>query len=485
MSNIFSRNNIKFIKTIYFKEFIDYNIFIKLRSNTMEKFLDFNKFNKIHFIGIGGVSMSSLAMMLKEKGKEITGSDSTESSNTNMLKDNGITVYNNHEAKNAVGTELIVYTAAIPDSNPELVYAKENNIPIMERAVLLGALMSSYSNSIAVSGTHGKTTTTSMIASILLDAKTDPTIHIGAHFNRVNGNYKTGHSNFSIYEACEYVNSFLHFYPETAIILNIDADHLDFFKTLENIQNSFLSFTENVHQNGTIIINGDDYNCRYILEKSNRKIVTFGMESSNNCYPFNIRTIDGKPCFDVNYCGEVINDVQLSVYGEHNILNALASICTMKKYNIDNQYILKGLLNFTGANRRFEIKKYYNGAPIIDDYAHHPTEIKATISSAKNAGYKKITVIFQSHTYTRTKFLMNEFAKELSQADKVILTDIYSAREINTVGVNIIDLKNMIPNSQYISKFDDIAQYIKQNATKDDIFILMGAGNINTVADMI
>jgi len=451
----------------------------------MEKFLDYNKYIKIHFIGIGGVSMSSLAMMLKEKGKVITGSDSTESLNTKMLKKNGIVVYDKHDASNAIGAELIVYTAAIPDTNPELVYAKENNIPIIERAVLLGALMSSYKNSIAVSGTHGKTTTTSMISSVLLAAKTDPTIHIGAHFNQINGNYKTGHSTYSVYEACEYVNSFLHFYPQTAIILNIDADHLDFFKNIDNVKRSFLLFTENVDEDGLVIINGDDANCHYIIDECSRKLITFGFSNKNDCYPLNIRLKDGKPCFDVCYFDNIIKDVCLSVYGEHNILNALATICAVKHYGIDDKNIISGLYNFTGANRRFEVKKYYNGAPIIDDYAHHPTEIKATISSARSAGFKNITVIFQSHTYTRTKFLMNEFAKELSEADKVVLTDIYSAREINTVGANIIDLKNMIPNCEYISKFTDIAEYIKQNATEGDIYILMGAGNINTVADLI
>lgn len=451
----------------------------------MEKFPDIDRYNKIHFVGIGGVSMSSLAMMLKEKGKLITGSDSNESPNTVMLKENGIVVYSEHSAKNATGAELIIYTAAIPDTNPELVYAKENNIPMMERAVLLGALMSSYKKSIAISGTHGKTTTTSMVSSILLSAKTDPTIHIGAHFNQINGNYKTGHSDYSIYEACEYVNSFLHFYPMTAVILNIDADHLDYFKTLDNVKKSFLLFTENVDENGVVIVNGDDDNCHYVIDECRRNVITFGLNNTNDCYPINITTKEGKPCFDVNYKDEIISNISLSVYGEHNILNALASICAVKQYGISNEFIIDGLKSFTGANRRFEIKKYYNGAPIVDDYAHHPTEIKATILSAKKAGYKKVTVIFQSHTYTRTKFLMNDFAKELSNADKVVLTDIYSAREINTVGANIIDLKNMIPNCEYISSFDDIAEYIKKNATPDDIFILMGAGNINTVADLI
>jgi len=451
----------------------------------MEKFPDLNKYNKIHFIGIGGVSMSSLAMMLKEKGKTVTGSDSTVSANTEMLKANGITVYPEHKAENAVGAELIIYTAAIPDKNPELVYAKQNNIPTMERAVLLGSIMSSFSHSIAVAGTHGKTTTTSMISSVFLAADADPTIHIGAHFSQIGGNYATGRSDYSIYEACEYVNSFLHFYPETAIILNIDADHLDFFKNIENIKKAFLAFTENVDKQGVVIINGDSENCSYIIDECDRKVITFGFSTFNDCYPENIRIVDGKPCFDVVYNSNVINDVQLSVFGEHNILNALATVCAAKYYNLDDKSIRTGLQNFTGASRRFEIKKYCNGAPIVDDYAHHPTEIKATIASARSAGFKNINVIFQSHTYTRTKFLMNDFARELSAADKVVLTDIYSAREYNTVGANIIDLKNMIPGSIYISEFTDIAQYIKDNATEDDIFILMGAGNINSVANLL
>lgn len=450
----------------------------------MQCFFDIDKYNKIHFIGIGGVSMSSLAMMLKEKGKVITGSDANVSQNTKMLIKNGIPV-SNHDASNAVGAELVVYTAAIADSNPELVYAKQNSIPTIERAVLLGALMSSYSKSIAVAGTHGKTTTTSMIASVFLAAKADPTIHIGAYFEQINGNYKTGESDYSIYEACEYVNSFLNFYPDVAVILNIDADHLDFFKTLDNIKKSFLNFTENINDGGKIIINGDDINCSYIIDETAKTTITFGLGKRNDCYAQNVRISDGKPMFDAVYKNELISNIELSVFGEHNILNALACICSAKTYGIDDNSIKQGLKNFKGASRRFEIKKFYNGAAIVDDYAHHPTEISATIKSAKMAGYKKTTVIFQSHTYTRTKFLMNEFAEELKHADKVVLTDIYSAREINTVGANIIDLKNMIEGSEYISDFNDIANYIKQNAEPDTVFILMGAGNINSVADLI
>lgn len=451
----------------------------------MENFPDLNKYNRIHFIGIGGVSMSSLAMLLFGNNKAVTGSDSTESKNTLTLKNKGIKVYIGHDAKNVYGAELIVYTAAISDNNPELVYAKEHNIPIIERAVLLGMLMSTYSKSIAISGTHGKTTTTSMLSSVLLEAKTDPTILIGAYFEPICGNYRVGNSDYSVYEACEYVNSFLHFYPQTAVILNIDEDHLDFFKNIDNIKESFLNFTQNISDDGYLIINGDDSNCNYIIDNCKKETITYGIRPTNDCYVENVRYEQGKPVFDAIYKNERIENIKLSVFGEHNILNALATIAVSKNYGINNLDIVNGLYSFKGASRRFEPKKEFNGALIVDDYAHHPTEIKATISAAKSAGFVKTTVIFQSHTYTRTKYLMDDFAKELSLADQVVLTDIFSAREINTVGANIIDLKNMIPGAKYISSFEKIAEYIKENAKPNELYILMGAGNINQVSELI
>ena len=451
----------------------------------MENFPDINKYQHIHFIGIGGVSMSSLAMLLKGNGKTVTGSDSTESNNTKELKKSGIAVTIGHKTENVTSAQLVVYTAAISDNNPELVFAKENGIPIIERAVLLGMLMVTYKHSVAVSGTHGKTTTTSMISSVLLNANYDPTILIGAHFKLINANYKVGASDYSVYEACEYVNSFHHFYPEIAVILNIDSDHLDFFKNLDAIKASFLKFTENVSDNGYIIINGDDKNCDYIKGNCSKKIITFGLSGENDCYAENVRIEKGRPVFNAIFNGEKIEDISLSVFGNHNILNALASICVAKIYGVDNVSIKEGLFDFKGADRRFEVKKEVNGAIIVDDYAHHPTEIKATISAAKAAGFKKTTVIFQPHTYTRTKYLMDDFAKELSAADQVILTDIYSAREINTVGVNILDLRDKISKSVYISSFNDIAKYINENADSNELYILMGAGNVNQIANIL
>lgn len=451
----------------------------------MESFPDLNKYSRIHFVGIGGVSMSSLAVILSKNGKTVSGSDRAESENTRLLRSQGITVHIGHAADNVADAQLIVYTAAVKDSNPELVRAKETGIPMIERAVLLGMLMSLYPHSIAVAGTHGKSTTTSMLSSVFLDSEYDPTVLIGAHFDRINANFKVGKSEFAVYEACEYVNSFHHFYPDTAVILNIDADHLDFFKDLESIKASFAKFTENVSSEGTVVINGDDPNCAEVLKHCTRKVMTFGRGRENDCYAENIRYENGKPVFDIIIGEKALKDVKLSVFGEHNIMNALAAACCAVIYGIADSAILSGLLSFKGADRRFQIVKTVNGAHIADDYAHHPTEISATISAAKAAGYKKITVIFQPHTYTRTKLLLNGFIAALSAADKVILTDIYSAREINTVGADVTEIVRGIENAEYISKREDIAAYIRTSAKPDEIYVLMGAGDINKTAELL
>ena len=451
----------------------------------MERFPDLNKYEHIHFIGIGGVSMSSLAVILSENGKIVTGSDSAESDNTKMLAEHGISVFIGHDGANIDGADLIVYTAAIKDSNPELVRAKETGVPSIERAVLLGMLMSLYPHSAAVAGTHGKSTTTSMLSSVMLDSKLDPTILIGAHFDRINANYRVGLSEYAVYEACEYVNSFHHFYPDTAIILNIDADHLDFFKDINDIKKSFKKFIGNVNENGTIIINGDDPNCKGLTDGCRQKVITFGFDSSNDCFAQNVRQENGFPVFDAVLYDERIQNIKLSVLGTHNILNALASICCAKNYGIENVAVISGLQKFKGADRRFQIVKTVNGAQIADDYAHHPTEIEATISAAKAAGYKKICVIFQPHTYTRTKLLSDRFISSLSKADEVILTDIFSAREINTIGASVMDITAGLKGARYISSKEDIAKFIKDSAKPNEVYILMGAGDINKTAELL
>lgn len=450
-----------------------------------QEFEQYKRFSHIHFVGIGGVSMSSLAMILKSQGKKVTGSDSGGGPTIQKLTDAGITVFPVHSEKNPVGCDLLVYTAAISDNNPELVYAREQGIPMMERAVLLGYMMAEFKKSIAVSGTHGKTTVTSMISSILKTAKTDPTVMVGAHLKAIGGNYCLGKSPFAVYEACEYVNSFHHFYPQCGVVLNIDEDHLDFFKDLSAIQDSFCRFTENFAEDGLLIINGDDENCKKVQEYYKGTTLTFGIGKENTCRAENIEMISGYAHFDVYYEDTFITALALQVPGRHNILNALAASATASYYEISPEAIKEGIESFTGADRRFERKGTFNGAIILDDYAHHPTEIRATLESAKAAASGKVYVVFQPHTFTRTFYLMDEFAEALSIADHTILTDIYAAREINKLGVNILNLRDKIDGAIYISNFREIAEYLQSVLQPGDMAIMMGAGNVNQICGMI
>lgn len=429
--------------------------------------------------------MSSLALILKKQGKTVTGSDSGDGPTIQKLKDADITVYPEHKRENAAGCELLVYTAAISDNNPELVYARENNIPMMERAVLLGYMMAEFQRSVAVSGTHGKTTVTSLIASIFQAAGCDPTVLVGANLKAIGGNYCLGGSNYAVYEACEYVNSFHHFFPHCAVILNIDEDHLDFFKDLDAIKASFNRFTENIAEDGFLVVNGEDPNCKEVQEYYKGTILTFGLSDACTCQAKNITFHSGYPCFDIYYEGAFVTTVELKIAGNHNILNTLAATAVSLHYGLSPDAIKAGVESFTGADRRFENKGSCNGAIVLDDYAHHPTEIRATLGSAKAVAEGKVYVVFQPHTFTRTYYLMDEFAEALSAADQVILTDIYAAREINKVGVNILTLRDKIPNAIYISGFEDIAAYLKDTVQKGDFAILMGAGNVNTIAKLI
>ncbi|MBE6638885.1 MAG: UDP-N-acetylmuramate--L-alanine ligase [Ruminococcaceae bacterium] len=445
----------------------------------------FKNAKHIHFTGIGGVSMSALAMIAKSQGKKVTGSDISESDSVLSLRAHGITVTVGHHADNAIGCDLLVYTAAVKDNNPELVFVKTNNIPHCERAVLLGLLMAQYPHSVAVSGTHGKTTTTSMLSSVFMSAKADPTVLVGANLSLIGGNYRIGGSSYSVYEACEYCNSFHNFFPDAAIVLNVDADHLDFFKDLEDIQRSFIKFTHNINKDGVLIINGDDKNCRIVMESSPVKVISFGLGESNDISAADLSFSGALASFTALQNGKELGRVHMNVGGRHNVLNALSVIAAGLYYGLSFEDIADGIAAFGGADRRFQIKGKVKGAVIVDDYAHHPTEISATIASAKAAGYAPVTVIFQPHTFTRTKALMEEFAASLSKADKVIVTDIFSAREINTIGVKITDLRDRIEGSEYISDFTAIARYITDKAADKGCFILMGAGNVNQIATLL
>jgi len=450
-----------------------------------QNFDQYKSFSHIHFVGVGGVSMSSLALILKKQGKTVTGSDTGDGPTIAKLKDAGVTVYPVHAAENAANCDLLVYTAAISDNNPELVYARENSIPMMERAVLLGYMMAEFEKSIAIAGTHGKTTVTSLTASVFAAAACDPTVLVGANLKAIGGNYCLGKGPYAIYEACEYVNSFHHFYPHCGVILNIDEDHLDFFKDLDAIKASFNRFTDNIADDGCLVVNGDDANCAEVQKYYKGTILTFGLEGHNICRAENALLNNGYPCFDLYYDGKFVTHVAMRIPGKHNIYNALAAACVAIRYGLEPVAIKAGLEAFTGADRRFENKGTCNGAVILDDYAHHPTEIKATLESAKAAAKGKVYVVFQPHTFTRTYFLMEEFAQVLAIADQVILTDIYAAREINKVGVNILTLRDKIPGAIYISQFENIAAYLKENLQEGDFGILMGAGNVNTIAQLV
>ena len=453
--------------------------------------MDIKNYKHIHLIGIGGISMSAIAAILKHWGIFVTGSDSSESEVTEMLSKNGINVTIGTDLENSKKADLIIYTAAISKDNPELVLAKKNNIEALERADFLGEITKLYKDTICIAGTHGKTTTTSMVGCSFLEADLDPNIQVGAILKQLDSNYKIGNSDYFILEACEYVESFLKFYPKSAIILNIDNDHLDYFKNFDNIKNAFVKFVKLIPDDGLLVVNGDDENCLDLKNHTNAKFITYGIDNKNaNFVAKNITfNDDGFAEFDVYYNNEYFDKIKLSVPGKHNILNALATIALSNEYNLPKNSIKKGLYSFTGAHRRFEFVGKLNNASIYDDYAHHPTEIKATYNSLSNKKYNKSWVVFQPHTYSRTKNLLKEFANSLKDFDNIIITDIYAAREKNEYGISSLDLVNEIKkqekNAMHISEFNDIVEFLKNNVQENDIVITLGAGTITNLGKML
>ena len=443
----------------------------------------------IHFIGIGGISMSGLAEILFEEHFTISGSDSKESELTRHLEHMGMQIFYGQKASNIIeGIDLVVYTAAIREDNPEFAAAKEKGIPMLSRAELLGQIMDNYQNSIAVSGTHGKTTTTSMISQILLAAKKDPTITVGGILKAINGNLRVGKSDVFISEACEYTNSFLHFFPKISIILNIEADHLDFFKDLEDIRHSFHQFAALLPSDGTLIINGEIDQYQEICEGLDCSVITYGMSPEFDYSAQNI-TYDekGRVAFDFFRNGKMDTHIVLSVTGDHNVSNALSAIATAELLGLSMDTIQKGLLSFSGTDRRFEYKGTIDDVTIVDDYAHHPTEIKATLKAAKHYPHRKLWCVFQPHTYTRTKAFFQEFAEALSHADHVILADIYAARETDTLGVSSEALSDAIrslgTDSHYFPSFAEIETFLKENWNSGDLVLTMGAGDVVKVGE--
>ena len=451
--------------------------------------IDFNKPINIHFIGIGGISMSGLAEILLDRGFGISGSDAKESDLTKHLIQKGAVVQYGQRASNITDDiQLVVYTAAIHPDNPELMEAEKKNIPCMTRAVLLGEIMQNYQTPIAISGTHGKTTTTSMLSEILLAMDTDPTLSIGGILKDIGGNIRIGSSELFVAEACEYTNSFLSFFPKIGIILNIEEDHLDFFKDLADIRASFRKFAQLLPADGTLFINGDIENWQEITEGLACRVVTFGTTSASDYYPSDIfynKTADAT--FTVHSLNGQTRQLTLGVPGEHNISNALAAVALSDLLGIDYQDTAEALLNFHGTDRRFEYKGTINGITIVDDYAHHPTEIAATLHAALNYPHKTLWCIFQPHTYTRTKAFLPQFAKSLALADKVILADIYAARETDTLGISSADLQALVQKEGkecfYFHTFEEIEDFVLKNCINGDLLITMGAGDVVNIGE--
>lgn len=464
----------------------------------------------VHFIGIGGISMSGLAEVLLEERFTVTGSDQTESALTKKLEQSGATVFYGQRADNIQpGTDVVVYTAAVHEDNPEYQEALRQNLPLLSRAELLGQIMDNYGQSVAVAGTHGKTTTTSMAAQILLAAGADPTVSVGGILPAIGGNIRVGHSSCFITEACEYTNSFLHFYPKYSMILNIEEDHMDFFKDLDDIRRSFRLFAQNTAPDGAIIVNQEIEGLDRLLEGLTPETVTYGFDSSCDFYPENIAfqesgcaqfsimhrkkqtrqtTQDGNTSSFLAWSErEKVCDVSLCVPGRHNISNALAAAALAVQMGLPFAAIREGLHTFHGTDRRFQLKGTCQGATIIDDYAHHPTEIRATLSAAADYPHNRIICVFQPHTYTRTKAFLEEFAAALSAADLVVLADIYAARETDTLGVSSRDLLSKLENYGtkccYFPTFDDIEKFLLKNLMNGDLLITMGAGDILKVGE--
>ena len=451
--------------------------------------IDFNRPIKIHFMGIGGISMSGLAEVLLERGFTISGSDMKSSPITEKLESHGASIVYEQKAENITDDiDLVVYTAAIHPDNPEYRAVIEKNIPHMDRAELLGQIMNNYQNSIAVSGTHGKTTTTSMLSLIMLEGGCDPTISVGGILKDIDGNIRVGRSQNFITEACEYTNSFLKFNPRIELILNVEADHLDFFKDLDDIRHSFRLFSEKLDENGILIINGEIPNVSYFTQNLPCKVLTYGFDADDNYTVQNI-TFDEYACgsYDLYVDGQKIDHITLGVTGIHNVSNSLSAIAVARELGISMEHIKAGLLKFKGTDRRFEYKGEINGITIIDDYAHHPTEIEATLTAAKNYPHNKIWCVFQPHTYTRTKSLLNEFAEALSLADHVVLADIYAAREKDPGDIHSRDLQAALQRigtqTDYFPSFEEIENFLLQNCAHGDLLITMGAGDIVNVGE--
>ena len=434
---------------------------------------------RVHLAGIGGVSMCPLAEVLAGMGLQVQGSDMSESDTVRQLRAQGIPVAVGHSAENLKDCALVIRTAAIHDDNPEIAGAIARGIPVYERAQAWGAIMQHYQNAVCISGTHGKTTTTSMATHIFMAAQADPTVMIGGTLPLLHSGYRVGRGDTIILESCEYCNSFLNFFPTVAVILNVEADHLDFFKDLADIEHSFHAFADLVPQRGYIISNADDPGAREAVKGLSHPVFTFGIADPDaDCTAHNVAFHDGCPTFDIVIRGETYAHVELHIAGRHNILNSLAAASAAYVLGIPGSAVEEGLATFHGAGRRFERKGTFHGADVFDDYAHHPAELHALLTTAQSMGYERVICAFQPHTYTRTKALFDDFVRELQLPDVTILAEIYAAREKNDIGISSQDLAAKIPGAVYCSTLDQVADQLAKLARPGDLILTVGAGDI-------
>ncbi len=445
-----------------------------------------NEKKHCHLIGIGGVSMSPLAKVLHDRGIPVTGSDINESETVLELRRAGIPVAIGHRSENVLGAAFVIRTAAAHDDNPEVEYARDNGIPVFERAEAWGVIMRHYKNALCISGTHGKTTTTSMCTHILMAADMDPTVMIGGTLALLHSGYRVGRGDTIVLESCEYYNSFLSFSPTVAVILDIEADHLDFFKDLEDVKKSFRAFAELVPSyTGCVIANVDDENTMSAIDGIRRRVVTFGFSPRADIRAKNLVSENGVSDFDVIYKMKTYCHITLNIPGLHNVKNALAAAAAAIELGIPGEAVTKGLAAFRGAGRRFEYKGTLNGARVYDDYAHHPGELHALLDAVHSITNGRVVLAFQPHTYSRTKALFDDFARELARADKVFLAEIYAAREKNTIGISSADLAAHVPGAEFCPTFEELEKRLVAEVRPGDVVLTVGAGNIFRVCEDI
>ncbi|MCI9543322.1 MAG: UDP-N-acetylmuramate--L-alanine ligase [Acutalibacter muris] len=448
----------------------------------MDNILDSVK--RLHFVGIGGSGMCPMAELLMNKGYEISGSDMNESDTLDRVKGWGIPVFMGHSAGNIGDAEAVVYTAACRADNPELVAARERGVPTLERSVMLGMLTAKYPRLLAVSGTHGKTTTTSMLTQIFIEAGADPSAIIGGKLPLINSNCRVGGSDTIICEACEYVDTFLQLHPAVSLLLNIEPDHLDYFKTLENIVKSFRQFA--MQTDRLLVVNAGNESVMKAVAGLNKEIVTFGLGEGCDYYPAELNE-EPSACedFTLMHRGRALGRVNLAVPGRHNMLNALAAAAAAHSLGIEAEKICSALEHFGGVHRRFEILGQFEGVTVADDFAHHPTELTAVLSSAMRMGYRQVWAVFQPHTYSRTYTFLDDFAKALSIPDHLVMTEILAVREENVYGIHTSDLAAKVPGSVWFDSFDEIAGYVMEKAQAGDLILTLGGGDIYKCANLI